>query len=86
MSKGVTQLLYKEQCRRVGLEMGDTVKAMKSLMTQREWTGIECWLCLQDNEGPAHEAGRSQVLNKQKEGVCHAAGSGPAEEVLSKAR
>lgn len=86
MSKGVTQLLYKEQCRRVGLEMGDTVKAMKSLMMQREWTGIECWLCLQDNEGPAHEAGRSQVPNKQKEGVCHAAGSGPAEEVLSKAR
>lgn len=38
-------------------------------MTQREWTGIECWLCLQDNEGPAHEAGRSQVPNKQKEGV-----------------
>ena len=59
---------------------------MKSLITQREWIGIKCCLCLQDNEGPANEAGRSQVQSKQKEEVCHAAGSGPAKEVLSKTR
>lgn len=44
-------------------------------------------MCLQDeNEGPANEAGRSQVQSKQKEEVCHAAGSGPAKDVLPKAR
>lgn len=93
MSKGVTQLLYNDQYRRIGLlrlekiwDVGhSTGKAVISLMTQREWIGMECWLCLQDNEWPAHKAGRNQVPSKQKEGTCHAASSGPAEEVLSKA-
>lgn len=44
-------------------------------------------MCLQDkNKGPANKAGRSQVQSKQKEKVCLAAGSGPAKEVLLKAR
>lgn len=61
-----------------------TGKAMVTLRIQREWIEMACWLCLQDNEGPAHKTGRSQVPSTQKKGVCHAAGSGPAEEVLSK--
>lgn len=78
MNKGVTQLLYKEQCRRVGLLKLEkrwdgghcTWKAMKSLITQREWIAIKCWLWLQDNEGPAMKLlGAKFKANKRKKFV-----------------
>lgn len=88
ISKGVTQLLYKDQCRREGLlkleRRWSTQKSMKSLVTQRAWIGIKCWLCLQDDDRPANEADRSHVQRKHKEEACDAAGSESARRSFPK--
>lgn len=56
-------LLYKEQCRRIGLlkleKIWDvrhsTGKAMIPSVTQREWLKMECWLRLQDTTSSSRD-------------------------------
>lgn len=82
VSKGVTKLLYKEQCRRIGLlklerirdVRHSTGKAMIPSVTQREWLEMECWLCLQDTTSSSRDqltklVGAKFQANRRKEFV-----------------